>query len=119
MPPPFVLQMFCAAFMTGCKGNLLSPFLPALNPVHSRPELFPCAHKGISRRFFLFETRGTSFWLMVVLAAAVWQSHRRNGAEWVVERVRKRGGAQESWTGYEGAEQHSQRLGDSLPVSSK
>jgi len=63
--------------------------------------------------------RVTSFWLMVVLTAAVWQNHSRDDVEWVVAVLRKQGGAQEFWTGYERAEQHSQRLDDSLQVSSK
>lgn len=63
--------------------------------------------------------RGTSFWLIAVLTAAVWQSHSRDGVEWVVEAIRKQGGAQEFWTVYESPEQHSQRLDDSLQVSSE
>lgn len=37
--------------------------------------------------------------------------------EWVVEVIRKQGGAEEFWTGYEGAEQPSQRLNDSFTAS--
>lgn len=120
MPPAFVLQIFHADFIQSNMLQWESSFLLPLyfNPVHTHPELFPSAHKVISKRFFLFNMRGTSSWLLVVPTAAVWQSHSRDGVEWVVE-ARKQGGAQEFWTGCEGAEQHSRRLGDSLQVSSK
>lgn len=51
------------------------------SPVHTCPELFPCAHKRILKHFvvllcffFFPKKRGTSPWLTVVLTAAVWQS---------------------------------------------
>lgn len=120
MPPAFVLQIFHADFVQSNMFQWESSFLLPLyfNPVRTCPELFPCVHKVISKHFILFNMRGTSFWLLVVPTAAVWQSHSRDGVEWVVE-AGKQGGAQEFWTGCEGAEQHSQRLGDSLQVSSK
>lgn len=121
MPPAFVLQIFYADVVQSNRLQWESSFWFHLcfNPVHTCPELFPYAHKVISKHFFLFKMRGTSFWLMAVLTAAVWQSHSRAGVEWVVEVIRKQGGAPEFWTGYERAEQHSQRLDDSLRVSSK
>lgn len=82
------------------------------SPVHTCPELFPCAHKRILKHFvvllwffFFPKKRGTSPWLTVVLTAAVWQSGVGSRSN---EETRR--GTKKIGTGYERAEQHSQGL---------
>lgn len=111
-----MLTLFILIFW---KWNLFFSLPLYFNPVHTCPELFPCTHRVVSKHLFLFKMRGTSFWLIVVLAAAVWQSHSRDSVEWVAGGIRNQGEAQALCTGYERAEQHSQGLHDSLQVSTK
>lgn len=115
---PF-FSMLTVFILIGWKWNLFFSLPLYFNPVHTCPKSFLCTHKGVSKFLFLFKMTGTSFWLIVVLAADVWQSHSRDGVEWVAGVIRNQGGTQAFCTGYERAEQLSQGLHDSLQVSSK
>lgn len=109
------LLLLCSKFsmltlpnLTGCSRNLLCLFL-------SCSELFPWAQKVSTKPILAVWGEGDQ----ALAHSPARCSCLAEPVEWAVEVIKKKGGAQEFWTGYEIAEQHSQRFGNPLQVSSK
>lgn len=105
-------SMLTLSSLTGCNSVSLSL---CFNPVHTCSELFPWAQKASTETILAVWGEGDQ----VLAHSRTHCSCLAQPVEWVVEVIKKKGGAQEFWAGCEIAEQSSQRLGNPLQASSK